>query len=105
MGERLDAKTFPFRKDQILAQIKSAMSIAYFRSQPEADRKKFYKEWHMALIYLSRTVGAMKFMNEGYVAPQKKTAKAKKKFPKALIVVIVLAVLGIAALAYFMGWV
>lgn len=108
LGDRVDSKQFPFKKDQILQLIKTTMSVAYFRTQPDADRKKFYKEWHQALVYLSRTVGALKFLTEGYVPPVKKGAKGKaggKKMPVGVIVAVVavVAIVGVGAALVMLG--
>ncbi len=112
LGERVNEKQFPFNKDRISALIKRTVSIQYFRNLPEADQKGFYKEWHESVILLSRTVGALKFISEGYVPPESKTKGKKSKKKKGggggtiLIVLVILAVLGgIGGLLYFLGFI
>ena len=79
IGQRVDEKEFPFRKEEISGQLKSSISIAQFRNMPAADQKVFYREWHVSRVYLSRTVGALKFIQEGYVPAPKAAAKAGAK--------------------------
>jgi hypothetical protein len=57
------------------------ISITHIRNMPEADRRTFYKEWHSSMVYLSRTVGAFKFLSEGYRPPEPKAKKGKKGGP------------------------
>ena len=66
LGQRLDEKKYPYRGSEITGLLKTAISVSHFRNIPAADQKVFYKDWHTTLIYLSRTVGALKFLNEGY---------------------------------------
>ena len=79
IGQRVAAKEFPFRKEEISGQLKSSISIGQFRSMPSADQKVFYREWHVSRVYLSRTVGALKFIQEGYVPAVKTTGKSGAK--------------------------
>lgn len=103
LGQRIDEKKFPFRKNEIAAQLKSTMSIGQFRNMAEPDRKKFYKEWHISLLHLTRTVGALKFMTEGY-RPKEPAVGGKKggggKLPtgKVVVAVVVVAVLALIGL-------
>jgi len=102
LGQRIDEKKFPFRKEEISSQLKGAISIGHFRALPPADQRVYYKEWHKSVVYLSRTVGALKFLNEGYRPPPDKKAGAKKGGAKGgkspaktmVIVLVVLALLG-----------
>ena len=111
LGQRIDEKKFPFRKTEIAAQLKSTMSISQFRNMAEADRKKFYKEWHISLLHLTRTVGALKFMTEGYrpkeAAVGGKKGKGGGGLPKgkvvvAVVVVAVLALIGLGVKVLFL---
>jgi len=104
LGDRLDEKKFPIKKQKISELIKTTISVQYFRNLPVKDQFIFRKEWHQILIYLSRTVGALKFINEGYVPPEKAKAKKKSKGggKKVVVVVIVLAIVG-AVVAFRMG--
>jgi len=108
LGQRIDDKKFPFRKEEISSQLKGAISISHFRAMPENDQKVYYREWHKSLVYLSRTVGALKFQNEGY-RPVEKLAKGRKRggkgMPAGVLIAIVVLVLlgGGAALAMFLG--
>ncbi|MBI1289826.1 hypothetical protein GC173_01090 [bacterium] len=79
LAQKIDEKRFPSRTNEVSSQLKNVISITHMRNMPEMDRKNFYKEWHTSMIYLSRTVGAFKFMSEGYVPPEPKTPGAKKK--------------------------
>lgn len=102
LGERINEKDYPFKQKEISALIKGTISVAYFRTIPAQDQKNFYKEWHIILIYLSRTVGALKFLNEGYIPPPKAVpGKKKKKMSGGKKAAIVIAVLAAAAAGYF----
>lgn len=101
LSQKIDEKKFPFRKNEISAQLKGIMSIGQFRSMADADRKKFYKEWHVSLLQLTRTVGALKFMTEGY-RPKEVVPGGKKgrggKLPKGKVVVAVVVVAVVAVI-------
>lgn len=105
MGQKIDEKKFPHRNKEIAAQLKSTVSIQGFRNMPEADRKIFYKTWHENMVYLTRTVGAYKFLSEGYRPVEKKTKKKGKGggFMKVAMIaggVIVLAILAVAVMNF-----
>lgn len=82
LAQKIDEKRFPTRTNEISAQLKNIISITHMRNMPEADRRTFYKEWHTSMVYLSRTVGAFKFMSEGYVPPPPKAPPGSKKKAK-----------------------
>lgn len=103
LGQRIDEKMFPFRQNEISAQLKGTVSVSSFKDMNEPDRKKFYSEWYHSLTYLTRTVGALKFLNEGYRPPvaKKAAAKGRKKGKgKLKKIIIALAVLGAAGAGY-----
>ena len=105
LGQRVDSRQFPFRKDEILSQLKRSISIKSLRDLPAPDKATFYKEWHISALYLSRTVGALKFIAEGYTPPAEKTKKGgkkgKKKLPLVPIIIAIVALAGVAALVMF----
>lgn len=111
LGQHLDEKRYPFRKEEISSLLKSAISIANFRALPVPDQKHVYREWHISLVYLSRTVGAVKFLNEGYAPLEKKAGKKGGKGREAggatkwvtIAVVVVLLVGGAIGGALFFG--
>ncbi|CAN5259724.1 hypothetical protein BH09SUM1_BH09SUM1_25040 [soil metagenome] len=109
LGQRIDEKQWPFRKEEISNQLKGTISIGHFGAIPEADQKKFYNEWHVNMLYLSRTVGALKFMNEGYVPAPPKVAGVAKKGAKGkaggamMKKVVILIVLAAAAVGGFLA--
>jgi hypothetical protein len=78
LQQRIDEKKFPFRGNEISAQLKNVISVQHMRNMPVADRKVFYKEWHLSMVYISRTMGALKFLSEGYQPPLPKAAAGKK---------------------------
>ncbi|MEQ8822689.1 MAG: hypothetical protein RLY93_20825 [Sumerlaeia bacterium] len=83
------------------------VSMQHLRGLPQNDRLGLYQEWHKVFVRLSRTVGAFKFMSEGFVPAD---PKKKKKGGKgggggkgAMIgVVVAVVVLGGAAAVYFL---
>jgi hypothetical protein len=108
LGQRLDEKQFPFRSKEISALLKSSISIQHFRAMNDADRRAFTKDWHVSKVYLARTVGAMKFLQEGYRPPEPKTAgkkgggKAAAK-KKKIIIGVVVAIIAVVVVAVAMG--
>lgn len=104
MSQRIDEKQFPFRGKEVAALLKAAISISNFVGMNEADRKVFYTDWHKNRIYLARTVGGLKFLQEGYRPPQPKT-KGKKKANKKVktIVFLIIAVAAAAGVASWLG--
>lgn len=103
MESKIDEKQFPFRAKEIKSQIKSAISISNFRGMNEADRKVFYRQWHENRIYLARTVGGIKFLQEGYRPPEAKKKKKKKDNKTKLIIGIVIGVVALGGAAMFLG--
>ncbi|MCC6546768.1 hypothetical protein IT570_06320 [Candidatus Sumerlaeota bacterium] len=77
--QRLNESEYPFRSNEITAQLRTAISVAHFRNLPAADQRIFYKDWHVSLIYLGRTVGALKFLAEGYSPPNGVSRPVGKK--------------------------
>jgi hypothetical protein len=73
------------------------------RAQPAPDRDQLLKQWHTVYVKLSRTVGALKFMEEGYRPPipkKKKSKGAKGGSTKTIVGVVVIAAAA-AAVWYF----
>lgn len=104
MGQRIDEKQFPFRGKECATLLKAAISISNFVGMNEADRKTFYGDWHKNRVYLARTVGGLKFLQEGYRPPQPKARKKKKANKKLKTVVfLVIAVVVAAGVANYLG--
>ncbi len=64
-----------FGAESITKLMKSSVSIAHLRDLPESDKKNLYTNWHNIYIHMTRMVGAMRFIAEGYV--HKVKAKAE----------------------------
>lgn len=65
--------------DKIMRELlNKCVSATSVRALPEADKRNLYKQWHTVYVRLSRAVGALKFMSEGYV-PVVATKGGKKK--------------------------
>ena len=108
LGQKLDGKKFNFRQNEISNLLKTMVSMHGFRNMPEPDRKTFYKDWHASLMYLSRTVGAFKFLSEGYVPPGlvakgKKGKKGGSKNTVKIVVGIVVALAVVVGIGMFLG--
>ena len=63
---------------QIRDLLNRCVSVGHLRNLPPTDKRNIYKDWHSVFIRLSRTVGAFKFMSEGYIPPPPKGKQAKK---------------------------
>lgn len=72
LSERINEREFYFGGDKAGTLMRQAVSVAHLRSLPAADRRTLYKDWHTIFVHLSRTVGAFKFLSEGYVPPPRK---------------------------------
>lgn len=81
------------------------VSVGHLRALPQADKKMIVKDWHNAFVRLSRSVGALKFMSEGYVPDAMRKKKRKGKgapSPKTLAGGAVGVVIALVA-AYFVA--
>ncbi len=101
LAQRVDEKQHPFKAKEISALLKGSISIANFRNLPETDQKAFYKQWHECQVYLSRTVGAFKFLHEGYRPPVKKGAKKKSGGGNMKMIMIIVIAILVAAGGYY----
>lgn len=82
------------------------VTVGHLRGLPKNDQKNLRKEWHGVFIKLSRTVGALKFLSEGYVPPAPAAKGKKKKGASPMVIGIVIAVIalvGLIAAAAFLG--
>lgn len=53
--------------------LRQAISISHLRGLPKADKQALIANWHAAFISLSRAVGCLQFILQGYVPSQKQT--------------------------------
>lgn len=104
-----------FGGERMIDLLRASISIGHLRGLPKPDRLVLMANWHAVFVYLSRTIGALQFMVEGYVPPPRahkaaggniselKAAagqgakKKEKKSPinaKVIVVIILLAVAG-----------
>lgn len=98
MGERLkEIGNFDFGEKTMRELLTKCVSVTHLRALPVSDKRALQKEWHGVFIRLSRTVGALKFMSEGYVPSV--AGKGGKKRPsggggssKGMIIAIVVVV-------------
>lgn len=74
LGDKLNEKEYYFGGDKAQALLRSCVSVSHLRSLPMPDRRAMQKDWHTVRVHLSRTVGAFKFLAEGYIPPPKKSA-------------------------------
>ncbi len=65
MGERLP-KGLHFDGDKMMEMLKNAMTMEHLKRQPPSERRTFYGTWHRVYIKLTRTLGALEVMGEGY---------------------------------------
>jgi len=99
LTERLkEVGNFDFGGTIVRDQLNKCVSVGHLRALPMSDRRAMLKEWHVVFVRLSRTVGALKFISEGYV-PQVPGAKKKKGGPPKGAIIGVVAVVVIVAVA------
>ena len=100
-----------FGADKMIDLLRQSISISHLRGLPRPDRTAIMAQWHSVFIYLCRSVGALKFIAEGWQPTVKhkgaganisdlKKAAAKKGdsagggffSPKVLVAVALIAV-------------
>ena len=69
--QRAVLKVFPrdinFGNKVMTALMRDSVSLQHMRDLPEYDKKRLYNSWHSVYVELTRAVGAMRFIAEGYV--------------------------------------
>lgn len=58
---------FYYGGDKILEILRQSISVGHLRALPIGDKRMLYTNWHTVFVYLSRTVGAYRFLAEGFV--------------------------------------
>ena len=58
---------FNYGGDKILEILRQSISVGHLRALPVGDKRTLYTNWHTVFVYLSRTVGAYRFLAEGFV--------------------------------------
>ncbi len=58
---------FYYGGDKILEILRQSISVGHLRALPIGDKRMLYTSWHTVFVYLSRTVGAYRFLAEGFV--------------------------------------
>lgn len=113
MSERIKGYAGLDYGDKMIRELlNKCVSANTLRTLPEKDQSALLTEWHKVFIRLSRSVGALKFMSEGYVPPApgtgKKGKKGKKKGGNKGVAIgvgaAVVVVVGVVV-AYFLGFV
>ncbi len=106
LSERIRAVgNIDYGEKSIRELLTKCVSVSHLRQVPKADQKSIRKDWHSVFVRLSRCVGALKFLSEGYI-PQSPSGKGKKKKgPSTVMIVVgVLVLVGIAVgAALFLG--
>ena len=64
-----------FGADRMQELLRQSISIGHLRNLPKVDRTNLLVQWHYVFVFLSRAVGAMQFMTEGYVPPPRVKSK------------------------------
>jgi hypothetical protein len=116
-AQRVMAQKIPadvsFGAERMQEILRQSISINHLRNLPKTDKNMLAANWHFVFINLSRAMGALQFLAEGYVAPERKkgpgtgikdmkgaasseASKPKKKsfFASPLFWIIVLAAAG-----------
>jgi hypothetical protein len=55
-----------FGADKMIDLLRQSISISHLRGLPRPDRTAIMAQWHSVFIYLCRSVGALKFIAEGW---------------------------------------
>ena len=76
VADRIKEKDLYGGGDKAAVMLKQCVSVGHMRSLTPPDRRTLLKDWHGIFIQLSRSVGAFKFLSEGYVPPPRKKAAA-----------------------------
>ena len=58
---------FNYGGEKILEILRQSISVGHLRALPIGDKRTLYTNWHTVFVYLSRTVGAYRFLAEGFV--------------------------------------
>lgn len=87
-----------FGEKVLRESLTKCVSVDHMKKLPLSDKRSLVKDWHGVFIKLSRSVGALKMMSEGYLPldPAKSgKKKSKKGMGKPMLIVIVLIVLAV----------
>lgn len=55
-----------FDGDKAMEQLKNAMSMEHLQKQSASERQNNFKSWHSIYVRLTRTLGALEVMKNGY---------------------------------------
>ena len=119
LGQKLKDALY-FGGDKLQNLLRQAISVSHLRNLPVTDKRILYKEWHVIFILVTRVVGALEFIQSGYI-PSKRSMDhehsiahikgmagsggergGKSKKQNSTTVIIVIIVLIGAAAAYFL---
>lgn len=59
-----------FGGERMTELLRQSISISHLRGLPKSDRTALLSTWHLVFILLTRAVGALKFIAEGYTPSQ-----------------------------------
>jgi len=99
LGERMkEIGALDYGEKSIRELLNKCVSVSHLRNLPPRDQSGLRQEWHVVFVRMSRSVGALKFLSEGYV-PQTaaKGRKRRKGLGKGAIAGIVAAVVVVVA--------
>lgn len=60
-----------FGAERMQELLRQSISIGHLRALPKSDKQMLVTNWHFVFINLSRAMGALQFMAEGYIPPPK----------------------------------
>jgi hypothetical protein len=101
IGEKLKPLALEYGQTTIRDMLNRCVSLTHLRALPMPDRDQLLKSWHTVFVKMSRTVGALKFMEEGYRPPQPKKRKKAKKGGVGMNAPTIAVVLAAAAAAWW----
>jgi hypothetical protein len=64
-----------FGPEKMQELLRQSISIGHLRGLPRPDKQALVSQWHNVFVYLSSVTGAIQFLVEGYIPPQRSKSK------------------------------
>lgn len=107
LGEKMkEAGRMDLGEKLLKELLTKCVSISNISSLPPPDKRQLMRDWHKVYIKMSRSIGALKMLSEGYVPEDATKKKKKKKFDVSTLKTPIIAIVIIGVLVgvlKFMG--